>query len=102
MVEYQVPQSHRPEGRLWMASIADDLPPEDHGAAAVGDDWPPACGGVCRGWGFDPAGVLAAVAGPAAWLRAAQGDDAPAGPAAGDSAGRGGGALGSPPGASRC
>ena len=69
-----------------MASIADDLPPEDHGAAAVGDDWPPACGGISWRWDFDLDALLDAVSGPAPWLRASETDDAQAGQSADDSA----------------
>jgi hypothetical protein len=69
-----------------MASIADDLPPEDHSAAAVGDDWPPACGGISWRWDFDLDALLDAVSGPAPWLRASETDDAQAGQSADDSA----------------
>src|SRR5216683_2597282 len=79
MVEDQVPQSHRPEARLRMASIADDLPPEDHGAAAVGYDWPPAGGGISWRWDFDLDALLDVVSGPAPWLRASETNDAQAG-----------------------
>src|SRR6266851_444197 len=86
MVEDQVPQSHRPEARLRMASIADDLPPEDHGAAAVGDDWPPAGGGISWRWDFDLDALLDVVSGPAPWLRASETNDAQAGESEDDSA----------------
>jgi hypothetical protein len=61
-----------------MASIADDLPPEDHGAAAVGDDWPPAGGGISWRWDFDLHALLDAVSGPAPWLRVSETNDAQA------------------------
>ena len=69
-----------------MASIADDLPPEDHGAAAVGDDWPPAGGGISWRWDFDLDALLDAVSGPAPWLRASETNDAQAGESEDDSA----------------
>jgi len=69
-----------------MASIADDLPPEDHGAPAVGDDWPPACGGISWRWDFDLDALPDAVSGPAPWLRASETDEAQAGQPADDSA----------------
>jgi hypothetical protein len=55
-----------------VAIIADDLPPEDPGTLADGDDWPPAGGGISWCWGFDFDALLDAVTGPAPWLRAAQ------------------------------
>jgi hypothetical protein len=59
-----------------VAIIAGDLPPEDPGMPANGDDWPPAGGGISWSWGFDLEALVDAVTGPAPWLRAA-GADAP-------------------------
>src|SRR5262245_46981056 len=71
MVEDPIRKLAAERRRTPVAMIADDLPPEEPGASADGDDWPPAGGGICWSWGFDFEALLDAVSGPAPWLRSA-------------------------------